>query len=729
MPLERDTLLNSRYQIQEILGEGGMGAVYKAVDVNLGLTVAVKENLFTTDEYARQFRLEGLILASLRHPNLARVTDHFELDKTQYLVMDHIQGEDLRDRMDRLGVLDDAEAITIGIAICDALTYMHTKEPPVLHRDIKPGNVRIGFSGQIYLVDFGLAKVALEGQITVTGARAMTPGYSPPEQYGSARTDARSDVYSLGATLYSALTGALPEDGLAQAMNQVELTPLRRHNPRVSRRLATVIEKALAVQAEDRFQSAADFRKALIDSRGVTLRRPSFPAAVVDPPPVTVAPIGGDDTPVVKVEENSSPPAEKESEPAWSPLMVSSTLADKAPPTETRPESSTRWIGWVIGLLLLVAGFVVIDRFFPDLTNAALGAILPPAATGTPDRPRETLAASASRTAAALAGRPSGTASPATMIDDPTASPTESPPPTVRPTGRPSSPTTTPVPAATPIGGAALIAFATDRSGDVQIWLMNSDGSNQRQLTNLTGGACQPDWSPDGSRLVFISPCAGEQEDYRESALFIINIDGSGLIPLVGSRGGDYDPAWSPDGSQIAFTSLRNVTPHVFVYNLDSEQVTLIADLGWNYQPSWSQDGSKIVFISTRRGPFQIWIMNPDGSEPIGFSRSGDLKDTSPSFSPDGSFLVFTQRQLPEGIPVIVLAPFEANGFSEIEMTPDTIPSRSAVFSPDGAWLVYESWPDGLNHDLYLIDLNTALVIRLTDQPSFEFDPAWQPVP
>src|SRR5512142_1467313 len=125
MTLERGTLLHKRYRIVEILGQGGMGSVYRAIDENLGVEVAVKDNLFTTEEYARQFRREAVILASLRHPNLPRVTDHFVIEgQGQYLVMDYIEGEDLRQRMDRVGVISEEEAILIGAAMCDALSYL-----------------------------------------------------------------------------------------------------------------------------------------------------------------------------------------------------------------------------------------------------------------------------------------------------------------------------------------------------------------------------------------------------------------------------------------------------------------------------------------------------------------------------------------------------------------------------------------------------------------------------
>src|SRR5512136_1517760 len=271
MALDRGALLHKRYRIVEILGQGGMGSVYRAVDNNLGVDVAVKENLYTSQEYARQFRLEAVILANLRHPNLPRVTDHFVVgDQGQYLIMDYIEGEDLRQRMERIGSISEEEAILIGAAMCDALQYLHTRKPSVIHRDVKPGNVKITPEGSIFLVDFGLAKLVQGPQATTTGARAMTPGYSPPEQYGTARTDPRTDVYSLGATLYAALTGVIPEDGLARAMDNAQLTPLRKRNPKITRRVAAAVEKAMEPYPDDRFQSDEEFKQALLAASAKT---------------------------------------------------------------------------------------------------------------------------------------------------------------------------------------------------------------------------------------------------------------------------------------------------------------------------------------------------------------------------------------------------------------------------------------------------------------------------
>jgi serine/threonine-protein kinase len=145
--------------------------------------------------------------------------------------MDFIEGEDLRQRMERVGVLPEDEVILVGAAMCDALSYLHARKPPILHRDIKPGNVKISPDGHIFLVDFGLAKVYQGNQATTTGARAMTPGYSPPEQYGTA-VPIHVRIYS-GRHLY-ATWPVIPEDGLARAMDNAQLTTQKR-NPDVSR--------------------------------------------------------------------------------------------------------------------------------------------------------------------------------------------------------------------------------------------------------------------------------------------------------------------------------------------------------------------------------------------------------------------------------------------------------------------------------------------------------------
>ncbi len=740
MALERGVLLHNRYRILEILGQGGMGSIYRAVDDNLGVEVAVKENLFTTDEYARQFRREATILAGLRHPNLPRVSDHFVVDgQGQYLVMDYIEGEDLRERMDRIGVIPEAEALIIGVAICDALAYMHTQNPPILHRDIKPGNVKIAPNGKIFLVDFGLAKVAFTGQRTTTGARAMTPGYSPPEQYGGARTDHRSDIYSLAATLYASMAGVVPEDSLARTMAQDELTPLRDRNPEVTRRFSKIIERALEVHPDDRYQTADDFKHALLGT-SASSRRKQVEQGVLDP--ITEDELNS----ISAAKPRSSMIAPISSAPPRGPIPISSPIEENEYRPMPRPRPNRRR-GCLTAFLFLIMAVLIggggIYLFNPPLAEQIVGdvsrMIVPPARTKTPaeaalegspaeatdvNTPTSTLTSTKSPPTATF----TLTTSP-TLTISPTA--TRTPTITVTPTIT-DTPTITPIPSITPQGGGrGQIAFASNRTGIPQIWVMNVDGTGLHQLTDDQFGACQPDWSPDGQRMVFISPCDENQELYETASLFVINADGSGLEPLPTTGGGDFDPAWSPDGKYIAFTSLRNsYRPQIFLMDVATKEVEqLSTDDIRDYQPEWAFDGSKIVFVTTRNGPYQIWSMNPDGSEQVRFSASRSLWDTYPVWSPDGLLILFTQREQ-GGVPRLMGARYPDGGIAEFPVYPypGAIPMQEANFSPDGLWLVFESWPEGEHHDIFVMRSNGGELVQLTFDLALDFDPDWRPV-
>ena len=286
MPLLNQSLLYRRYRILAELGRGGMGAVYQAHDENLGVEVAIKENLFVSPEFAQQFRREATLLASLRHPSLPRVTDHFVIaDQGQYLVMDFIAGDDARQRLKQQnGPLAEADVLRWARDILDALIYLHGRPQPVIHRDIKPGNIKLTPEGRAVLVDFGLAKVHDDTQATAAGAKGLSPGYSPPEQYGAGRTDGRSDLYALGASLYALLAGQPPPDSLERALGQQALVPLRLINPAVSAETAAAIERALAIKPEVRFPNAAAFLAAIgRDDRTTAGHR--LPALPVSSPP------------------------------------------------------------------------------------------------------------------------------------------------------------------------------------------------------------------------------------------------------------------------------------------------------------------------------------------------------------------------------------------------------------------------------------------------------------
>ncbi len=725
MQLAPDTLLHNRYRILEVLGQGGMGSVYRAIDENLGVEVAVKDNLFTTAEYARQFKREAMILAGLRHPNLPRVTDHFVIEgKGQYLVMDYIEGEDLRERMERIGPLPEDEVITIGAAVCDALAYLSSRTPPIIHRDIKPGNIKITPQGQIYLVDFGLAKAMKDMQVTTTGARAMTPGFSPPEQYGAARTDHRSDIYSLAATLYAALTGALPEDALSRAMDQSELTPIRTHNPEVSPRLAAAIEKALSVRPDDRYQSAEEFKRALLSVRKAgDLREFS----VTPPPPKKI-----DANAELKIEKAGEPKEEKLPEGAHGQSAQERESAEES--LKKKPPRKRRGCIWALFFLILLGagGWFWVTRVDTELPQRMLSTVYPRmiallfTPTASPATPTEVVTLADTETLFPLAATSSSEAiiPTSTLAIIPSATFTPLPSPTF---------TDTPTPLPTPLGGGGgCIAYASNQTGRNQIFVISLDGTGLRQITDLEEGACQPDWSPDGKRLVFVSPCSINKDFYQNSSLYIINADGSGLLPLPTVLGGDYDPAWSPDGRYIAFASLRNAgRPRIFVLDLESNTATMLSDkFGYDFQPSWSADGRQIIYVSKFLGQQQIWVMDADGQNKYQLSKDSRFLHYKPSWSLDGQWVVFTQLVTEGSIPWVVVSPYTPQGELEVfRVGQSPIPMREAVFSPDGIWLAFEGWEAGGSHDIYIIAVSGAGKRRVTSDPSLEFDVDWCPVP
>src|SRR5678815_5678908 len=270
--LTPDTILQNRYRVVRQLGQGGMGAVYEAIDQRLDTTVALKETFFADERLRKQFEREARLLARLHHPALPRVSDHFSEGEGQFLVMQYIPGDDLSEMMaQRRGPFPAEQVLTWADQLLDALDYLHTQEPQIVHRDIKPQNLKLTQRGQIILLDFGLAK-GQAGEISrVTPSASIfgyTPNYAPLEQIQGLGTDARSDLYALAATLYHLMTGVKPPDALTRAAALVNgqpdpLQPASVANPAMAPDVDDVLAKSLAQNREQRFASANDMRKAL----------------------------------------------------------------------------------------------------------------------------------------------------------------------------------------------------------------------------------------------------------------------------------------------------------------------------------------------------------------------------------------------------------------------------------------------------------------------------------
>ena len=290
MTLAIGTTLHNRYRIVRLVGQGGFGAVYRGWDTALERPVAVKEHFDTGLESQRQFEREAKLLANLRHPNLPVVFDHFVLPgQGQYLVMDYVEGKSLHELLlERGGPLEETDVLGWARQVCDALTYLHTHSPPIIHRDIKPENIIITAADRAILVDFGISKLYDPGKGPTVGAKAVTPGYSPLEQYGRGRTDARSDVYSLGATLYSLLTGKLPPEAPDLSSGADTLVPPREVNPAVSEKASAAVVAAMTPAISQRLVSAAALSQLLLTGEPPT----KLPKAIPAPPGAVVSMTG-----------------------------------------------------------------------------------------------------------------------------------------------------------------------------------------------------------------------------------------------------------------------------------------------------------------------------------------------------------------------------------------------------------------------------------------------------
>lgn len=665
MSLETGSILNNRYRIEGQLGKGGMGAVYLAFDQTLQIKVALKENTNVNPESERQFKREASLLASLRHPNLPRVTDHFILEGRQYLVMDYVEGEDLRAVADRQPPTVK-DVLPWATAVSDALEYLHSRRPPVIHRDIKPSNIKVQPDGNVVLVDFGLAKV-FDHKQTTTGARGLTPGFSPPEQYGSGRTDARSDQYALAATIYSLLTSQSPTDSIERMLGNEALVPARKLNPAIPKHIDAALTRALAVNKHERFEKVGEFREAL---KGMT------PVQTIMQSPKTIVHPGA-------VIEPTAP--------------------------------SRTWLWALLG----VAGLFGVLMVGGGLAWA-FGGGLP------------------------LAGQ-EPTATPTELVAQETANPaTNTPPPTNTP-----EPTEESTPPMTPTvevvgdlrGGGGRLAFVSDRDDGrtLQLWIMDPDGSSPRQLTFGPGDKSSPEWSPDGTRLLYVAP--GGTDDFGNDLgldIWLINDDGTEIKNITHNPGDDTAPTWSPDGSRIAFTSDRiNDLRQVFLMGTqcfdeqegacwDIRPSNLSAGYAVEFDPAWSPDGGTIAVSASINGaPGRIFLRGTSPAEPTRFDRSDRIIGAEDlAWSPGSSSLAFTWVQPTSNEIYLVQLSSPTN---PLKLT-NSLGNRDPVFSPDGQWIVFVSTRDQ-NPEIYIMTANGSNQSNLSQSPtSRDLDPDWQPV-
>lgn len=352
-------VIADRYRIAELLGSGGMARVYRADDLDLGRSVAIK---VLSSRYARdpafvdRFRREASAAAKLNHPNIVQVFDRGAAQGTYYIVMEYLPGPDLKDIIRRRGTIGPDETVEAGLQILAALAVAHRHN--VVHRDIKPQNVIMADDGLLKVTDFGIAQAGNDSDLTEAGSVIGTAQYLSPEQAQGGEITPASDCYSVGIVLYEMLTGRVPFDGerpVTVAMKQVNEPPVPPHvfAPDTPLALEKVILKAMAKRPADRYRSAEDFSAALmavrnaLDAEDATSVLGAVPGGTGDATRVMPATPHARDTQATRVTPQAAPPRRVEAAPP------------PAPP-------GRRWgpiaIGALAVLLLLLGGFMLLNR-------------------------------------------------------------------------------------------------------------------------------------------------------------------------------------------------------------------------------------------------------------------------------------------------------------------------------------------------------------------------------
>jgi eukaryotic-like serine/threonine-protein kinase len=698
MNFETGTILRDRYEIKRLLGKGGMGAVYQAYDKTLQTDAAVKINQSSGEQSSTQFLQEARLLATLRHPNLPRVTDHFIIDENEILVMDLIEGDDLDTMLSIDGKMPVKNVIKWARQLGSALDYMHNQTPPVIHRDIKPANIKLTASGDAMLVDFGIAKATDKSQATSTGASGYTPGFAPPEQISRQGTGPYSDQYSLAATLYVLLSGVEPADSVDRVLGVTQLAPLQSLVEEIPIHIEKAIERALSVQPDNRFASVQEFLKALSN--------PNF----IPTPPMQ--------PPVPDIEIISGPYSQ--------------------PWTEQPPEPVKQGLpGWLVPLalvfvFLVVAGIAGGVWIFTSSRSSQLTPI-----------PSELQVAQIAQqtTVVYLSATP-------TPSNTPTASST--PLPTITPqftASQTNTPTKTFTPTVTatlkPIGGgSSVIAFSSDRGegNALQIWLMyvgesvngNPAVNNFEQLTFGDGDKQSPAWSPNGRKLLYSAPAMSTANGID---IWMLDLDSPDADPVDLSQqpGDETEPTWSPDGTIIAFNYSKPDSDIRLIYfmNPDSSDFHAVSyefETYSEFSPVFSPDMQYLVYVSNDRDTLKLIVRK----QKEGYAQRSQFDQKSggelgeviePDWPSSGDLILYTLVTDEEK--TIYSAPFSQQGEEFKLLTTRNTKESQADWSPDMEWIVFSSERDG-NAEIYIMTATGGIQTNLSNNAGRDIQPDWQ---
>ena len=663
------------YRVVERIGGGGMGVVYRAEDLRLARTVALKflpPELTRDPEAKVRFLQEARAASALDHPNICTIHEVGETDDGRlYLVMPCYDGETLRQRIER-GPLSIDEATDIAQQIARGLSKAHRSG--IAHRDIKPANLMVTNDGVVKILDFGLAKLAGAAAITRTGSSVGTPAYMSPEQARGEDVDHRTDLWSLGVVLYEMLAGRRPfrgehEQAVLYSIFNEAPKPLSEARPDAPPELVKIVDGLLAKDPEERYPTVdgplGDLRALRGEPMTATVRTDTV---------------------------GTAPPARRRSGTWAAPAVAGLALAG------------------VVGFLLVRAGgpagrAAPVQANFARLTDQEGSETFP---SLSPDGGELVYVKATSPGNLDLYHQRVGGSNPRNLTEDSAGADTQ--------------------PAFSPDG--QQIAFHSDRDGG-GLFLMGATGESVRRLTDM---GFNPAWSPDGREIVFATEGVSGPLERRldNSQLWTVSV-ATGEKRLV-FKGDAVQPSWSPHGHRIAFWGLPEGSTERVVWTVpagggEPVRVTSGGHLDWN--PVWSPEGRHLYFVSDRSGTMNLWRVPVDEEsgrvlgepEPV---TSSPLSLGLVSLSRDGRKIVYGTNESKSNLERIALDPSRGEVVgSPAPVTQGSRAVRSASTSPDGQWIAFDtSFPQ---EDLFVVRPDGTGQRQLTNDAARDRVPRWSP--
>ena len=724
-------IISDQFRVDELIATGTIGSVYRVWDMQRyadQVMKVVNPNLIDNPALMGQLRDENL--RAMTHPNIVPYYGLYREQEPAFLLRGYVDGVTLTELLDRYPT-DNGFPLwaTLAVlkAVCAALIHAHNNG--VLHTNIKSNNVLIDNSGQIMLADFGIAP---DGKSRFADSSSFTTaGYWAPEHIQDEELTSAADIYALGVLLFQMTTGQMPfkaldfdsdADKLSRQMkidahlNQTPPDP-RNLTPEISQEMAQVILTALAKPPADRYSNVEELFAAFCEACGVTSAQVPETVPFEALPEVNLQ--SGDVTLISEktVRRYPAPATSDDTDDTDDTYQDIAQTITRVPDFQASSEDETRimdslaaapppgrkrflvplLIGAGVGLLCLLlvvggglgvyflgGGQKSVATIAANLTGQdgppSPVAVEPTHESGAEDLPTEPLPPT---DVPVLTETPVAQVATATLAPTATMMPSDTMMPTATITQTTAPPTVG--------GGSGQLAFADFVKERPQVFVMGLDGSDRQQLTDLSDGACQPDWSPDGEQIVFISPCSKVEhfKPYAGANLWSMKADGSGQEKLpIQAEDGDFDPAWSPDGSQIAFAAVGRVTadvlPHLYIYDIAADSMTELLSTTPARAPSWSPDGQQLVFEMTRG---EVWVINADGSGPNIIFSTAALISYAPSWSPNGELILFGQQRTP-----MLVGKTISNRFQDADPVTSVLTLRPAwepEFSPDGEWVLF----------------------------------------